>query len=554
MKKKSKVTIFTDLAMVIMLFFCFLCGIISDKYTIMSRMIFLNVFSNFESGPIVEIDISRWRCKSGFSPLFNYSYPGHDSACYDNSTGIFALGTSKEECLLSKTSNNKLIYIEETQPTEMIAWRSKVVCVKRDYAHLNKSVMISSERECPENYKYCGNVNNFNDKYCILAKYQCPIFYLDILPKTKVNKSDTSIQYVSLDNSFMLVYSNNSTEKLQEGIKIKIDFKVGFDYPCIKRTRIPYQDPHSFIPMLKKEAKSLLGCKPPSEDANEHQIMNMRIYEYNNNNYKDLNRSLIEPNYVPLKNAIVGNTSNQAGEEVDESIYSDKRYSLMDSYFISEFNNDNDLKYLNDIPNLKDWVNNKRILLNLYSRPFVTFNLTCLNMTDFSIMKSTYTDIKVMHYIINILLLVNLISLCLHISILSLMKITSRNQNLILSIIKIIQSLIFMYFIAKQIFKLRDKDDKLQQYYKAQYLNESCLDQVTRNGFDKIYHFKDGLSFRESMIELIYYTGFPYLACIVIQFLKFLHKVYLRLRNKKRNIQAKSLFGLLGQTTLPAKQ
>jgi len=490
----------------------------------MSKYIFLNIFGRLETNPIVEIDISRWRCKSDFSPLFDYKYPGHYSGCYNNSTGYFNKDTNKEEC--RKIINS--FYIQGMDETPMNAWRSKVICVRRE-SYSYKSVFAAANEECPKGYKFCGRLNQFNDKFCVIKKNKCPIFYLDIKLIDKINKTDDTIQFKQLDTNMVLVYSNNSTELLnEEGNFIKNDFQVAVNFPCIKKNQISTFDDGNIFPLILEQNKKKIGCKP-QDNHNYHDNHNENDVENNRN--INLNRVEDKNKYI-LKD--------------DKEYYFDKRYIKIDSYKISEFNSNNDMNYLNDIPNLKNWKQIKDKEIILYSRPYTYPNFTCADVSHISEINNSYVEIKLMHYVVIVLLLSNLIVLCLFISILSLMKITSRNQNLFLSILKIIQSFIFLYFIADNILSIREKDEDFKTFYSFLFQNENCIDIVSKNGLEKIYHFQDGLVFREYIIELIYYAGFPYLSCIIIQLIKFLHKLYLRIRNKDRNKQAKGLFEILG--------
>lgn len=547
MKKKSKVTVFTDIIMLIMLFFTFLCSIIADKYTIMSKYIFINIFSDYKGYPIVEIDISRWRCKSDFNPLFGYEYPGHYSACYNNITGIPDLETPKEDC--RKSPN--VFYIEGIDETPMYAWRSKVICIRREN-YSNKSMEIPSYMECPEGYRFCGNLNLYWDKFCVKPRYKCPIYYLQIKLQNEFNKSDDTIQYKELDKNHVLLYSNNSTEKLYEpGNYIKSEFQVGVNYPCIKKSRISTDG--NVFPLILSESAQRIGCKPrdDGDDNDDHEQMHHQSTQPPK--LKLLaEQARAEKPQTAKDNLNAKNKAKKNGEDDDDYFY-DKRYTKIDSYTVTGFNNDNDLKYLNEIPNLGNWKQDYTKEINLYSRPYSYPNFTCANITHFSNIEESYKIIKVEHYIIIVILLSNLICLCMFISILSLMKITSRNQNLCLSIFKIIQSLVFMYFIARYILSIREKDDAFKVMFSFLFNNENCIDSVSKNALEKIYHFKEALSFREEMIEIIYYTGFPYFACIVIQFLKFVHKVYLRIRNKDRNKQAKGLLDILGDSSIIAQ-
>ena len=96
--KQSKLSTILDISILILLYFIFLCAIIADKYTIMSNYIFENTFSNFDIDPIVDIEISRWRCQDGFYPLFNFSYPGYDSACYNKTSKDYTPNSNKHFC------------------------------------------------------------------------------------------------------------------------------------------------------------------------------------------------------------------------------------------------------------------------------------------------------------------------------------------------------------------------------------------------------------------------------------------------------------------------
>jgi len=540
MKKKSKVTVFSDILMLIMLFFTFLCSIIADKYTIMSKSIFLNIFSDYKAYPIVEIDISRWRCKSDFNPIFNYYYPGHHSACYNNITGVADYSIAKEECKI----NQSVFYIQGIDESPMYAWRSKVICIRREN-YTNKSLEIPSYMDCPENYRFCGKLNTYGDKFCVKLKYRCPIYYLEIKLKNQFNKSDDTIQFKELDKNSVLLFSNNSTEKLYEpGNYIKSEFQVGVNYPCIKKNRISSDG--NVFPLVLEDNAEIIGCKSSDYKENDHK------HSENNGNKKHM-RMLSGLKSDKTNKNIKNNNNNivkDEDEDEDEDYYYDKRYIKIDSYSIADFNNHNDLKYLNEIPNLKNWTQDNTKKINLYSRPYSYPNFTCANITHFSNIEESYREIKVKHYIINVILLSNLITLCLFISILSLMKISSRNENLCLSIVKIIQSLVFMYFIARYIFSIRKEDVAFKYLYSFLFVNENCIDPVSKNALEKIYHFKEALAFREQMIDNIYYTGYPYFFCIVIQFLKFVHKVYLRIRNKDRNNEAKGLLDILGDSTL----
>lgn len=516
MRKKSKITVYTDLIMLIILFFTFLCAIISHKYTLLSKFIFLKVFDNYYTFPITNIEGSRWRCKSNFTYLFEYNYTGHKYGCFDNNTKILLTNITQEDCT---SSYPKGVYIEGIDKTPMNAWKSKVICFKREN-YKDKYKIVKQTENCPESYKFCGFSNNFNDRYCVKNEYKCPIFYFNITSTNDPDKKNEELfSYVDLDEKYSLIYSNNHENPYVNNSFIKVDFQIGEDYPCINKNLLTYKN--KLFPFLND--KERYGC-------------------YKNNsmvNRKDPPKHIDRENY---------NKTLNFGIEYEQ--YLDKRFTEIDKVKVFRFNIENDLKYLNDLPQIDTWKVNKTINYNLYSRPYVSPNFTCLNsnITRYTDLDNFYNDVKIYNYILICLLLGNFIFLCFFISILSLMKITSRNQSLLLSFLKNIQNGGFFYFSVLYIFKINEKNDYFNESFTF-LSDEHCLDETSRFGFTQIFEIEKYLEYRKHNIDVIFYSGIPYFICMILQVFKFFNKIYLRIRNKERNIQAKNIFQKIDNLT-----
>jgi hypothetical protein len=488
--KQSKLSTILDISTLILLYFIFLCAIIADKYTIMSNYIFENTFSNFDIDPIVDIEISRWRCQDGFYPLFNFSYPGYDSACYNKTSKDYTPNSNKHFC---KKDEN---FLNKVDKTPMIGWREKVICIKRE-SFKNDSYISPSNDTCKEDYKFCGYADSFKDKFCVKNERDCPIFFFEI-NKTNIYKNDNNISSHSLDKFNSLFYSNNSTEILEKGPTIKIDFSIASEFPCIIKERI--SPIGKLFPLMLKESLKYYGCRSPEN----------------------------------FKNKFSNKLNNS-----DSDLYFDTRYESIDSYELLSFNNDNDMEILNSLPDLGDYTLDKNIKIKLYSRPYIYPNFKCqVNSLDFFDIVKIYKEVKLDNFLLNIYILGNLVILCIFISIISLMKITSKSQNLILSLFKILSCFLLCYLICNQAFSIKDKDDKLNSLYFSLSEN-NCLDEVTKTTLKNIFYTIETFNFKSKLIDIIYYSLFFYLGFILIQFLKFCHKLYLRYLKKRNSVTSK---------------
>jgi len=512
--KESKLSTISDVIILIILYFIFLCAIIADKYTIMGNYIFENTFSNFNIDPIVDIDISRWRCRDGYNPLFNHSYPGHYSACYDPITKDYRLEKNENEC---KENEN---FLEKVDITPMNGWKEKVICIKRE-SFKNNSYISPRGIDCKDGYKYCGYADSFEDKYCVEKERDCPIFFFEINKKDTYNSTEKEIKSHVLNDEYSLFYSNNSTKILNKGVFMKIDFSVASKYPCIRADRIsPFGEEY---PLMLEESKKKYGCKP--SDAEKWQ---KTVEEYYDGNYNNPDILLY--------------SQRKKKSNINETKFFDFRYKPIDFYDLNNFDNDNDMEFLNELPIIKNFTPNTNITIKLYSRSYIYPNITCLkNSTEkFFEIENMYKDLKFDNFLLNIYILGNLLILCIFISVISLMKITSKTQNLILSLLKIITCLILLILISKQVSLIQKGDYNMRDIY-TNINQDYCLDEVTKTTLKNVFYVTETFFFKQRLMKTIYYTIFVYLAFIIIQFLKFWHKVYLRFNEQKRGNTTKDV-------------
>ena len=128
------------------------------------------------------------------------------------------------------------------------------------------------------------------------------------------------------------------------------------------------------------------------------------------------------------------------------------------------------------------------------------------------------------------------------------MKITSRNQSLLISFLKNIQNGAFFYFSVIYILKINERNYYFKEYFTF-LIDEHCLDDTSKFAFKNIFEMEKCLQSRKQKIDVIFYSGIPYFVCMIVQVLKFINKIYLRIRNKERNIQAKSIFQKIDNLT-----
>ena len=521
---KSKLTILTDILMLIILFFTFMCSIIANKYTLLLKLSFLETFQNQYTNPITKIDISRWRCKSNYNYLFDFSYPGNLYGCYDYNTSELLLNiTNKEECVGSKRA-----FIEGIDNTPMSAWRSKVICVKRE-DYTNISYITRQKDNCPEGYKFCGFYNVFNDNFCVINDYKCPIFYFDIKRnnETKIDYAN----YLQLSDKYELVYSYNTSNQYINSSYVKVDFRIGEDFPCITKNRFSYK--YQLFPFLNNKEK--FGCFENKTVDHSKIINNADKTSDDGNKISDNFNKTTEIIYEIYENDIIYNKKDNKNIEYEN--YLDKRYEVIDSsYKRFDFNEANDLKFLNDLPTIDDWKNNSTATLKLYSRPYISPNFTCLgdNYKKFFEMKEHLDKLKKLNFTLICLLLGNLFSLCFFITILTLMKITSINQNLMMSILKNIHSCLFCFFIYWYIQSIYEKDQEFKMNY-FYFLNIQCFDKTTEFAIENVNGFKEILNIRRINLNVIIYSGLPYCICLFIQILNLAYKTSIRIRNRGRN-------------------
>ena len=99
-----------------------------------------------------------------------------------------------EEC---KENTDVCKTIDEIPSNNYKMINSKYICVvksdKKYIDFLKNDNLISKDKECPENYKFCGIIDTLGRKLCVENNNNCPITKTDI-----ENNDDNSTQILSL--------------------------------------------------------------------------------------------------------------------------------------------------------------------------------------------------------------------------------------------------------------------------------------------------------------------------------------------------------------------
>lgn len=474
--KNSKVTVITDVLLLILSFIMLVSAIIADKYAVNLKQMYNVMFANRELWPISNLIEAKTKCPTGFSKLYNFTYPGNEAGCYNNLTGSY----SHSACPMSKTSDQ--IDIPSIKPTPTELWRNVLICAERMDLNQIPHIYMPYNYTCPSGFQNCGMFNINKDILCLHRNYLCPVNYLTVTKN--LNETKNLYDWLELDDSIYLAYGNdNTTDRF-----IPVDFQVSQGYPCFRAERIS-----NTTPVYPYQTKGIAyGCNP----------------------------------HDPLS--------------LDQD-YLDRRYVKMDEMSITTFYEYNDLESVLYFPDMKNWKFNKYQNISLFSRTRIMPKLSCdYNDTKRSKFTEHLEEVKEMHFYLIVTQLGNMIILCTFMSLLSLMKIGSKVQNILISLLKLIFCVAFIcanIYITQ--YNIR-KSVKIEQYVFS-LLQEKCLDDISTYAYGAVFQVGKFIELWEQVLAWIFWLNIPYGVMVVIQALKFIHKTYHRIRNRRRNDEAKAL-------------
>lgn len=488
--KGNKLTVSMDMLLVLFSFILFVCSFLEVRNVIqLDTKVMNNIFmKNLE--PIENISLGRNWCDNskGYYSLFNYTFAGVNENCYNNITHKFL----NKSCSLT----NNTIPIEAIPEKTLSIWRDKNICVKR-MQNTTSNLKIVKDK-CPEDYNQCGFINSISTKndeqtrkiLCVKNIIQCPINFFAITNETEhYNSSYTKVE---LFNGTKLVFSNKRVDNV-----IPIDFKISEgSYPC-----------------LETERRSNLTVQFPL-------LNNLDIFNCNRSHYS------IEP---------------------DNTGY-DTRYTKVDTVSKEQFFQDNDLDLdYRELPKLNGvWESDiEAANYSMFYRDFYNDKENCEGFIEF---ETTLSKERFLLYLKLVINLSNIIVMVLFITVLSLVKVFSNFVHSFIFFVKIIVCYALIAFNICLIKLHTEKDIVIISNFINVDKENQCFDRLSIQTLKRYeVHFKTDAV--QQAIEWEFWFNVCYGIFIFFEGCRFIHKVYVRIKNTyRRNIAV----GEIGEENLQA--
>lgn len=518
--RNSKLTTVTDALLLTMAFIIFIGGVLEMKDTILLKKKLLErIFQNEELTPIKNISVSRNFCDkdNNFTSFFNYTFQGVVGGSYNTKTNKHSESKCSHENLDDLLN---CINIPRIKPQYMSVWEDKVLCLQRYRPDELDYKIIPSNEICDQEYVSCGYYNQYYDILCVKDKTDCPINYIEIKNLSDININNPKFDYFKLENNHYLVTSKSFPEKI-----IPIDFYVAEYYPCLEMERISFNNNFPVYPYINNQ--DLFGCEQnQTEKTKTSQKFKIKNYE----NILDLNIS-------------THSLANPAPSKDFDEIY-DRRYQRLFSLLKKNFFFDNDLleKY-KTLPSIKNWNNDINVAnYTLSVRNYISINLTCSNSLNFNFkdLKSKIFYMKEMKFKQMVYALLNIFMLCFFISLLSLVKIIKRWLHTFLTLIKIIFSAFYLTYLVILSYENFNLTNLLRDYLEVKIIN--CVDKYVNSAM-QIYGVTDHIEDVNFVNRLIFFVSLFYGFNLVMQFLRVMYKIYVRIKNTKRRKEARNELG-----------
>jgi hypothetical protein len=481
--KNIYITIAADILIIIVSFCMIVLSIISMKYSVNSKTKLIQTFPNSFNSPIADIKISRWRCPSDYSPIFNFTYPGSViRGCYCPTLNL----TMYHSVCNSDFQKNFCYDIEKIPQTQASVWRNVTICYKRmdREKFYETSEVVDKNSDCPSTHRLCGIYDIFNNKLCIHKKsfVKCPINYFKILSADSPSPVNLKYEKFKLSGGYNLYYSRNSYDTL-----VPINFRVSENYPCIVEGRI--SNITEFPPFTNWTDLSF-GCDPWNEDN----------YEYNES-------------------------------------FLDKRYIKLDTISSDEFYTSNDMS----IPmKLANYTKNSTMVYNLYMRPFHSIGVQCVNYNNTKQFYYILENTKNSQLYLMIMFLIQIFVIVIFISLLSIWKIHSKVQNSIISLLKLIFCSVFVAYVFNLVLHVFNNSTILRNRI-AKINSLSCLETTSYYAFNTIYKLEEFHDKLNKSNTILFYLNFTYAGLVFIQSIFYVQKIYSRIRHRNRNKEVQNI-------------
>ena len=491
--KNSKITVITDFLGLGIAFAMLVLTILAMKYVSNSRQLFFKIYPNGHLPPIQDIQASRWRCKSGYEPIFNFTFPGTQGVgCSCLNIGIYPNVTCKEYSEI--TANDKTcVTIPALDKTILNVWRNSTLCIKR-MSFMPTIMIVGVNETCPVSYSNCGYYDMHKDIMCIstsnLTDGVCPINSISIVNKNEIDENDIDLKQIPLDLNMVLVYSRK--ENAQSFIPV--DFVVSENTPCIRYEKV----------------SNISIQHPYYNDSN----LNYGCHDQADNNNKIIN-----------------------------STYLDKRYEIVDTVRADNFLIMNDLGVLNSFPNYLNYTRNTSLSYNLYARSYVRSFTNCINDAELHELINHLLGATSYQWILLVVNMINIFILCIFNAYLGLLKIQNKMQNILITLFKNLYCYSFLIGNVYSCFYLFSISSAINKKETSIETN-GCTDETTLFAYSDIYEVNFYLNNWVTYNTINLYLCIPYAIVTTLQFTRFILKTYWRIRNRKRNEQARVLLHL----------
>lgn len=209
-RRPSALNLFTGfLGLIIFVLFIVLSILINYRLGSVDYSYASNFGYNWVGGPLTEMDVeTTGSCPVGSTyALQNVKFPGFKAGCFCPPDRYF-----EGECTASQIKD-KCVYFPESTPKSVMNWGG-TPCVKREkdnYFALNKTDSTAENKNCPKEYKQCGNLDTLDSQLCIKDTEDCPINYIQI-SKGAAPTKDFPTKTVNMGNGKILTYSNKNLE------------------------------------------------------------------------------------------------------------------------------------------------------------------------------------------------------------------------------------------------------------------------------------------------------------------------------------------------------
>lgn len=480
--KSNKLTVSMDVLLFSFAFMIFVCSFFEIRNIIhLDTKMLQNIFmKNLE--PIEDIKLGRNYCEEdkGYYPLVNYTFGGVKEHCY----------IQKTQKVVSKScSSSKDISIGPIEPKTLNIWHDKNICIKRMQNTSLAFEIVSSDENCPDGYNECGYINSKKKKMCLKpdnsqsnTKRNCPINFL-IITEEDPSKYSEGYTILPLTNNINLIYS-----KIRRNSSIPIDFKVSEGkYPCLEVERRSFINPP--FPLL----------------------INFPVFDCNRKNYSP-------------------QSPNDTGY--------DARYSEIDHWKKHNFFEDNDLYHEYKELIYPGWTNDINTTnFTLFYRDYYHDKENCENYEKFEnslLFQRTSLYIKLVISLANILIMVLLISF------LSLVKVFSNFVHSLVFLVKIILCYIFMIYNLLIIKLSVQKDLEIIKDFLSH--SNSCFDEETIFTMRR-YEVEKRAAAIGTFTSIEFWFNICYGVFVSGETGRFIHKVYVRIKNKYRRKIAEDEIG-----------